>query len=427
MHTPKQVFALVDGNWFYVACELVFRPELLGKPVVVLSNNDGMPIAQNLEARKLLAPYKGEPWFKIKPIADQLGIIAFSSNYELYGDMSDRFVQVLKQFAPRVEVYSIDESFLDLTGMNKNLVSYGQEIKNTVKQWIGLPTCVGIGHTKTLAKLANHCAKKQDQWQGVCDFTALSEAEANDLMANLEVSKIWGVGSRLEAKLNALGVRNALALKRADPKRIRDQFGVILERTVRELNGEVLLEIDEVGKDSKQVMSSRSFGVKVTDKETLEASLSYHARNTTERMRKQSLYANAVYVFIQSSPFDGTPFYGPSQTIGLPAPSNDSMQIAKVAAWALKQMFKPGISYHKCGVMLMNLVPADGQQTDLFGFSESKPKSEDLMAVMDLINNKYTRHTMKIGSEGMSRNWEMRRGLKSPNYTTDFREIPVIN
>ena len=421
-----KIFALADVNSMYASCEQVFRPDLKGKPVVVLSNNDGCVIAQNNEAKALLEIYMCRPWFELEQQAKKLGVVAFSSNYELYANMSNRFVATLKQFTPKLEVYSIDECFLDLTGMKRNLVTYGQEVKQTVKQWTGLPICVGIGHTKTLAKLANHTAKKKPHYNGVCDFTSMSTSEIDQLMLALPVSKVWGVGSRLEATLNGLGVDNVLRLKNADPKRIRDRFGVVLERTVKELNGESWLELDELQPEAKQVMSSRSFGTRVDNLTELEEAVSFHATNASERMRKKGLYAQAVSVFIQNSPFDQAEFYAASKVIALPSPTNNTFKIANTALWSLKKMYKPNIYYQKAGVMLMDLVPEAGQQMDIFGYSKDDARASLLMDTMDKVNKKYSRGTIKLASEGVKKSWVMRRALKSPNYTGNWRELPII-
>jgi DNA polymerase V len=426
MPSSSRVFALADVNSMYASCEQVFRPDLKDKPVVVLSNNDGCVIAQNKLAKSMLEIYMCRPWFELEEQARKLGVIAFSSNYELYANMSNRFIATLRQFSPRVEVYSIDESFLDMTGINKNLAAYGQEIKNTVKQWTGLPICVGFGHTKTLAKLANHCAKKQDRWQGVCDFTALSEGELNSLLQALPVSKVWGVGSRLEASLNRLGVHDVLRLKNTNPKKVRDKFGVLLERTVRELNGEVWLELDESIPQSKQVMSSRSFGERVGDCQGLTEAITFHATNAAQRMRKQGLCANAVYVFIQNSPFDKAEYYANSRTVSLPSHTDSTVQITKAALWLLKQIYKRGIYYQKAGVMLMELVPKSASQNDLFGYSQEEDSSS-LMTTIDDLNKKYGRGTIKLASEGTKKSWVMRRSFKSPNYIGDWNELPTID
>jgi DNA polymerase V len=428
MSTPSnRVYALCDANSFYASCEKVFRPDLRDKPVVVLSNNDGCVIAQSKEAKALLELWMCRPWFEVEEEANKLGVVAFSSNYELYANMSNRFMATLRQFTPRQEVYSIDESFLDLTGMKRDLVAYGKEIKDTVMQWTGLPICVGMGSTKTLAKLANHCAKKQTQFNGVCDFTSMSQAEVDILMQQLPVSKVWGIGGRLEAKLNRLGVHDVLRLKRADPKRIRDEFGVLLERTIKELNGESWLELDETLAEAKQVMSSRSFGSRVNTLKELEESISFHASNACQRLRKHGLYANSVYVFIQNSPFDKAQYFSASYTVALPSPTDNTLQINKTALWILKKLFKEGVYYQKAGVMLMELVPAVGQQTDLFGFSLCEPKTAKLMDAMDSINKKYSKGTIKLASEGVQKAWVMKRNMKSPNYTNDWNELPLVN
>ena len=422
----NRVYALCDANSFYASCEKVFRPDLRHVPVVVLSNNDGCVIAQSKEAKALLDLWMCRPWFEIEQEAKKLGVVAFSSNYELYANMSNRFMATLKQYAPRQEVYSIDESFLDLTGFNQDLVAYGKVIKDKVMLWTGLPICVGMGSTKTLAKLANHCAKKQVHLEGVCDFTSMSETAVDSMMDKLPVSKVWGIGNKLEAKLNQVGVANVLRLKRADPKRIRDEFGVLLERTIKELNGESWLELDETLPEAKQVMSSRSFGTRVNVLQDLEEAVSYHATNASVRLRKHGLYANAVYVFIQNSPFDKTPFFAASFVVALPSPTDNTLQINRTALWILKKLYKEGIYYQKAGVMLMELVPAEGQQEDLFGFTQNGERSSKLMDTLDSINQKYSKGTIKLASEGIHKTWVMKRNLKSPNYTGSWKELPLI-
>lgn len=419
------VYGLFDANSFYASCEKVFRPDLSDKPVVVLSNNDGCVIAQSKEAKALIELWMCRPWFEIQEDAKRLGIIAFSSNYELYANMSNRFMSTLSQFAPRQEVYSIDESFLDFTGMHRDWLAYGKEIKDTVLQWTKLPICAGFGRTKTLAKLANHCAKKMPDMHGVCDLVTMPAKELDDIMLSLPVSKVWGVGSRLEKRLNDLGVDNVLRLKRADPKRVRDKFGVVLERTVRELNGEPWLTLEEMLPQAKQVMSSRSFGNRLSTYNELVEPISFHASNATQRMRTKGLYANAVLVFIQNSPHDQAEYYGPSLVIPLPAPTNNMMQITNAALWGLKKIYKKEVYYLKGGVMLMDLVPAGSQQTDLFGYAKQDEKSSNLMSTIDRINSKYSRGTIKLASEGIDKYWAMRRNLKSPDYTGTWAEIPT--
>jgi DNA polymerase V len=424
--SDRRVFALVDANSFYASAEKVFRPELEGRPIVVLSNNDGCVIAQSKEAKAVLDIHMARPWFELEQEARKHGVVVFSSNYELYADMSNRFMQTLRQFAPRQEVYSIDESFLDVTGIPRDFTEYGHEIRARVKQWAKLPVCVGFGHSKTLAKLANHCAKKQPVWDGVCDLTRLGEAELDALLEQLPVSTVWGVGRRLEARLDEVGVRNVLRLKRADPKRVRDRFGVLLERTVKELNGEPWLELDEMPAQAKQVMSSRSFGARVTELTDLAEAISFHAANAAQRMRRQGLCANAVLVFIQNSPFDQAEFYGNNQSIALPAPTDCTLQLNRAAQWLLKRLYRPDVHYQKAGVMLMDLVPASGRQNDLFGYADKEGTASTLMRTLDAINAKYARGAIRLASEGYKKSWAMRRGFKSPNYTGDWKELPAV-
>jgi DNA polymerase V len=422
----RPVFALADANSFYASCEKVFRPDLRNSPVVVLSNNDGCVIAQSSEAKALGIRMAG-PWFEVEERATEIGAVAFSSNYELYANMSNRFMATLRQFSPRQEVYSIDECFLDLTGVKRDLLAYGHEIKETVTRWTGLPICVGIGHSKTLAKLANHYAKKQPQLNGVCDFTRMCEDELNAVLEKLPVSSIWGIGRRLENRLKVLGVENVLRLKCANLRRVRDRFGIVMQRTVQELNGEPWLELDEVAPIAKQVMSSRSFGQRVESLQELREAISYHAANAAQRLRKQGLFASAVSVFIQNSPFDQAEFYGRTETVALPAPTECSLQITNAALWLLKKMYQPEVYYQKAGVMLSELVPQQGRQIDMFAYSSVGNRSGRLMDTVDRINGKYRRSTVHLASEGVDRTWSMRRSFKSPNYPGDWSELPVVS
>lgn len=419
----RRVFALGDVNSMYASCEEVFRPDIQGKPVVVLSNNDGCVIAQNKLAKASLEIYMARPWFEIKEAAEKLGTIVFSSNYELYANMSNRFAAIMSKYSPRMEKYSIDEVFLEMTGIHVNYTDYGQTIKQDVRDSTGLPICVGFGYSKTLAKLANHCAKKQDNWNGVCDFTSMSENEIDAILAELPVGKVWGVGRRLEARLNKLGVHTVLRLKHADPKRIRDEFGVLLERTVRELNGEIWIEMEDELPEAKQVMSSRSFGVRASTLEDLSQAVAFHAGIASERMRGKGLYANGVFVFAQNSPHDKAEYYSGQLSVGFPAPTNSTTKITKTALWLLKRLYRPGVYYQKCGVMLLETVSRGGLQSDMFGFSNENPKSEALMTVMDQINHKYSKGTIKTAAEGRAQAWKMQRNYLSPNYTGDWDHL----
>lgn len=428
MQNPKssRSIALIDVNNFYVSCERVFNPMLTNKPVVVLSNNDGCAVARSNEV-KALGVQMGAPWFKLKDLARQYGIVGLSSNYALYADMSNRVMSILREYSPDQEVYSIDESFLDLTGFqSRDLTRYGQHMRMRILKWTGLPVCVGMGSTKTLAKLANHCAKKRPVFNGVCNFNTMKPGELDALLAVIDVGEIWGVGRKLAPKLETLGFRSVLDLKRANPERLRQQFSVIMEKTIRELNGTVCIELEEMAPAKKQIISSRSFGQPVRDYASLAESITLYVSRAAEKLRRQQSFAGSVYVYIRTSPFKpDDPFYSNGMTIPLPSPTDDTRQLVNVALWVLKQIYRPNYNYAKAGVMLSELVPAQGVQTDLFSQVQANPKSSALMSTMDSINQKLGRETIKLASEGFRRPWKMKQGNKSPGYTTNWAEVPV--
>jgi len=420
--------ALIDVNNFYVSCERVFNPKLIGRPVVVLSNNDGCAVARSNEV-KALGVAMGEPWFKLKDLARQHGIIAMSSNYALYADMSNRVMSILREYSPDQEVYSIDESFLDLTGFQtRDLIKYGQHMRNRVLKWTGLPVCVGIGSTKTLSKLANHCAKKRPVFNSVCNFNTMAPAELDNILGQVEVGEIWGVGRKLAPRLQALGFNTVLDLKRASPERLRQQFSVVMEKTIRELNGTVCIELEEVAPDKQQIISSRSFGQSVSDYNSLAESVTLYMSRAAEKLRKQESFSGSVNVYIRTSPFKpDDPFYSNSLTVPLPTPTDDTRTLVNVALWALKQIYKPNYNYAKAGVMLSEIVSAEGVQTDLFSSQQSTLSSSDLMAAMDSINRKMGKDSIKLAREGFKRPWKMKQGNKSQAFTSDWDELMVVN
>lgn len=420
--------ALIDVNNFYVSCERVFNPKLNGKPVVVLSNNDGCAVARSNEV-KALGVAMGAPWFKLKDLAKQHGIIGLSSNYALYADMSNRVMSILGGFSPDQEVYSIDESFLDLTGFtSRDLVQYGQQMRKRILRWTGLPVCVGIGATKTLAKLANHCAKKRPAFNGVCNFNAMASDELDVLLAEIEVGEIWGVGRKLAPKLQAFGFNSVLDLKRASPDRLRQQFSVVMEKTIRELNGMVCIELEEISPAKKQIISSRSFGYPVRDYNSLAESITLYMSRAAEKLRMQQSYAGSVHVYIRTSPFKpDDPFYSNGMTVPLPNHTDDTRQLVNIALWGLKQIYKPNYNYAKAGVMLGEIVSIEGVQTDLFSQIQASPKSSALMATMDQINRKMGKESIKLASEGFKRPWKMKQGNKSPSYTTKWGDLPIVS
>ncbi len=419
--------ALIDVNNFYVSCERVFNPKLINTPVVVLSNNDGCAVARSNEV-KALGVGMGAPWFKFKELAEKHGIKALSSNYALYADMSNRVMSILREFSPDQEVYSIDESFLDLTEFKSlDLIRYGQQMRQRILQWTGLPVCVGIASTKTLSKLANHCAKKRPEFNGVCNFNSMSVSELDDLLSQIEVGEIWSVGRKLAPKLQALGYNTVLDLKRADADVLRQQFSVVMQKTIHELNGIVCIEIEEVAPPKKQIVSSRSFGHAVYDYNSLAESISLYISRAAEKLRKQQYYAGSVYVFIRTSEHIPKHLrYSDGMTISMPSPTDDTRQLAKVVLWGLKQIYRPNFKYAKAGVMLSELVPSEGVQTDLFSQMHVSPKSKALMAAMDKINRKMGKETVKLASEGFKRPWKMRQENKSPCYTTKWEDVPIV-
>jgi DNA polymerase V len=419
----KRAIALIDVNNFYVSCERVFNPKLRNKPVVVLSNNDGCAVARSNEV-KALGVSMGAPWFKMKDLAKQHGIIALSSNYGLYADMSNRVMSILRQFSPDQEVYSIDESFLDLsTFKNQNHIKYGQTMRKRILLWTGLPVCVGIGSTKTLAKLANHCAKKQPHFNGVCDFNTLTTNTLNNLLSKIDVGEVWGVGRKLAPRLEALGIKSVLDLKQANADRLRRQFSVVMQKTIHELNGIVCIELEDIAPPKKQILSSRSFGVPVRDFNSLAESITLYMSRAAEKLRRQQDFAGSVYVYIRTSPFKlDDPFYSNGMTIPLPSPTDDTRQLVSVVLWALKQLYKPNYNYAKAGVMLSDLVPAEGLQIDLFSPIQQTLKTNKLMMTMDSINRKIGKEAIKLASEGFKRPWKMKQENKSPSFTTKWSD-----
>jgi DNA polymerase V len=424
--------ALIDGNNFYVSCERVFQPELEGKPVVVLSNNDGCVVARSQEVRAL-GVAMGVPWFKLRDLAKQHGIIAKSSNYTLYGDMSQRMHSVIGQFAPEQEIYSIDETFLDLTGFKRDLIDYGQQIRQRVRQWTGIPVCVGIGSSKTLAKLANHCAKKthvQTMANGVTDLNQLSPSDLKELFSRVEVGEVWGVGRRIRERLNGMGIETVQQLKDSSVSRIKSEFNVVLARTVAELNGEACLSIEEIAPPKQQIMSSRSFGQPVFMLDDLnEAVVSYTSR-AAEKLRKQAHVAGAIQVFVQTNPFKADePQYNNGVTVKLLHPTNNSFLLAEAALYGLKRIFRQGYAYKKAGVMLTALIQANQVPVDLFsGFEEPETqRAKNLMATLDEINAKMGRGTVRSAGEGMRKSWAMRSDNKSKAYTTDWKQLAIVS
>jgi DNA polymerase V len=422
------IFALVDVNNFYVSCERVFQPQLEQVPMVVLSNNDGCAVARSAEV-KALGVKMGTPWFKMKQLAKEHGILALSSNYTLYGDMSNRATAVLRDFSPDIEVYSVDESFLrveSVAHLYGGVTPMGQQIRQRVKQWTGLPVCVGCGPTKTLAKIANHLAKKNPEFDGVCDLHAIPRPERLSWMSQLEVGEVWGVGRRIAKRLNAMGIETVLDLRNASPKEIRAHFGVVMERTCNELRGISCLKLDDVAPPKQQIMSSRSFGSPVTTLDELREAVASYVSRAAEKLRAQGSVSAAVQVYIQTNRFKESDLqYSEGLLVPLPEPTDDTRLLTQAAILGLGQIFRPGYKYKKAGIMLTLISDKAKRQETLFDDPLQRVQSEKLMAAMDAINAQFGRDTVRAGANGTEKRWAMRAENRSCRFTTCWDELPI--
>lgn len=418
------MFALVDVNSFYASCETVFRPDLKGKPVIVLSNNDGCVIARSAEAKKLDIGMGG-PYFKIKDVLRRHNVHVFSSNYALYADMSLRVMTILEEMAPAVEIYSIDEAFMNLTGVRncRVLEEFGREVQERIKRETHLAVGVGIAPTKTLAKLANHAAKKWSKTGGVLDLSNLERQKK--LMALVDVADVWGVGRRISKKLNAMGITTALDLSEQSTWVIRKHFNVVLERTVRELRGEPCLELEEFAPVKQQIVCSRSFAGRITEYADMREAVCNYAVRAAEKLRGERQYCRQIGVFIRTSPHaEGEIFYGNQAIIKVLTPTNDSRDIIRVATEALDRIWREGCRYMKAGVMLGDFFSQGVAQLNLFDDIQPRANSETLMRVIDGINQSGAGKLWFAG-QGIQKSWAMKREMLSPAYTTRYADLPV--
>ncbi|WP_139530368.1 Y-family DNA polymerase [Klebsiella michiganensis] len=417
------MFALVDVNSFYASCETVFRPDLKGRPVVVLSNNDGCVIARSAEAKQFVK--MGDPYFKQKDIFRRHGVICFSSNYELYADMSNRVMTTLEELSPRCEIYSIDEAFCDLTGVCncRDLTDFGREIRETVLRRTHLTVGVGIAQTKTLAKLANHAAKQwQRQTGGVVDLSNLERQRK--LMALLPVDEVWGVGRRISKKLEALGIKTVLQLADTDIRFIRKHFNVVLERTVRELRGESCLGLEEFAPVKQEIVCSRSFGGRITEYHEMRQAICSYASRAAEKLRGEHQYCRFISAFVKTSPFAlNEPYYGNSASVKLLTPTQDSRDIIGAATSCLDAIWKEGHRYQKAGVMLGDFYSQGIAQLNLFDDNAPRKNSEKLMEVLDHLNAKDGKGTLYFAGQGIQTAWQMKREMLSPRYTTRYSDL----
>ena len=420
------MFALADVNLFYASCEKVFRPDLRNKPVVELSNNDGCVIARSKEA-KLLGIKMGVPWFQLKKAEFSEQIIVFSSNYELYASMSNRVMTHLEELAPRVEQYSIDEMFLDIRGID-NCIDYedfGRQLCELVRSGTGLTIGVGMGPTKTLAKSAQWSSKEWSQFGGMLALTSHNPKRTEKLLSLQPVEEIWGVGSRISRKLSTMGITTALQLACANPVFIRKNFNVVLERTVRELNGESCISLEEAPPPKQQIVCSRSFGERVTTYDAMRQAVCQYAERAAEKLRGERQFCRHIAVFVKTSPFAlNEPYYGNVASEKLMTPTQDTRDIIAAAVKALDRIWVNGHRYAKAGCMLNDFTPTGVSQLNLFDDTQPRSNSNQLMKVMDGINHSGLGKVWFAG-RGIAPEWQMKREMLSPAYTTRWSELPV--
>lgn len=434
------MYALVDGNNFYCSCERVFRPSLQGKPMVVLSNNDGCAIARSNEA-KAIGIKMGAPWFQIRHLAEEAGLVALSANFALYGDVSDRMMSLAAGLGPTQEIYSIDESFIGMEGVRGDLVERSHKIRSRILQWTGIPCGIGIGKTKTLAKLANYIAKTAERKPGsypehlsqVCNLSSLDDSERLAIFGATEVGEVWGIGRRIGKQLTDAGVKSVQDLVTMDTATIRRRWSVVLERTVRELQGTQCIGLDDSPAPKKEIACTRSFGHPVTELSGLTEAVTEFASRAAEKVRRQNSLAGDVMVFIRTSPFRKDAQYSRSVVVPMRRPTADSGAIVQAAILGLASIFLAGHQYAKAGVMLLDLQPDHIRQGELDWGPESKYQDSEqdktqLMTALDSINAKYGRGTMKMASAGLDgdrRTWSMRQERRTPAYTTCLADIPI--
>lgn len=418
------MYALVDANSFYCSAETVFRPDLRNKPVIVLSNNDGCIVAANSRAKALGIP-KFTPYFKIRDECEVKGVIAFSSNYELYSDLSAKMMNIIGRFAPEQFIYSVDESFLSFDRVYPAipcLRSHGEMLRKAVWKETRLPVSVGVGSTLTLAKMANHIAKKNRDLNGVCVLD--DESETMDLLKNVDVESVWGIGRKLSKTLRFMGVNTAYDLAKHPIGLIKRDFSVEVERIVRELNGERCKQWDLIKADKKQIFSTRSVGERITDLESLKQALVKHSAIASRKAREQKSLTKVMMCFAASSPFDNKPVSLKSLH-RFPYPTSDVTQLSGVASRAAEEIFREDVRFYKIGVGLLDLIDGRMEQLDLLN---ENPNNEKLNNVFDKLNSKYGRDCLFVAGQGIEtkQNFSMRREMLSPRYTSRWRDIPKI-
>lgn len=433
------LIGLLDCNNFYVSCERVFRPDLQHRPVVVLSNNDGCIIARSNEIKALGIPM-GAPYFKVKSLLEANNTVVFSSNFSLYGDLSARVMSILESLAPKVEIYSIDEAFIDFTGV-PNPHALATQIREQVLQQVGIPTCVGVSHTKTLSKVANRVAKKNAAYQGVCILT--QEEQIDVALESMDPADVWGIGRKSSEKLTAASITTALQLKKTDPKWMRKYFTVTGERIITELNGIACLEIDDIVNPRQSMQVTRTFSGGITEYTALREKIANFASRISEKMRQHGLVTQNVSVYVRTNPFkERIQQYSNSGSYPLQFPTNDDFTLIEISTKILESLYRPGFSFHKAGITVHDLMPEKrigAVQLNLFGNQvTSDPKTKDLMKAMDVLNKRFGRGTLNIASCGAHKRQNNNKVLgnknalqghqlrKSPAYTTKWSDLPVV-
>lgn len=427
MTANSRLISLIDANNFYVSCERVFRPDLIGKPVAVLSNNDGCVVSRSQETKDL-GVRMGVPAFQIQHLVKQHNIQLLSSNYSLYASLSARVMSVLETFAPSIEIYSIDEAFLDFTDLypcSKDPIAYAREIRQTVLRYTGIPVCVGMGPTKTLAKLANFAAKKWKQTGGVLNLS--DQARREKLMKIVPVDEVWGIGRQLSNQLKQRGIQTVWDLAQQSPQKMQQQFSVVMARTIMELNGIACLDLEEIAPDKQQIVCSRSFSRKLTILQELTPAMAEFASRAAEKLRREHSVAGCITAFIRTNPFaEHEPQYQRAATQKLQHPSQDSRIITGVVQQLLKEIYRPGYSYQKCGVQLSQIQAQTApEQFDLFGSNQSQ-ESPQLMETVDQINRRFPK-AIAIATTKIDQTWKPKAEKLSQRYTTNWQELVTVN
>lgn len=415
------MIALVDCNSFYVSCERVFNPKLRKKPVVVLSNNDGCVVARSEEAKALGIPM-GVPYFKIKHLEKSHGLFVYSSNYTLYGDMSKRVMSVLLEFVPSMEIYSIDEAFLDFTGFeNYNINQYLKDIKSTVYQYTGIPVSIGLSKTKVLAKMMNRISKKEQQFNGVLAVT--NDDDIDFCLKNYDVSDLWGIGRKSSEKLKKIGIDTAYDLKNYQNDLVIQKHLTKVGRQIQdELRGKPCIKIETIQKNKKQIISSRSFAKNITEFQTIREAIASHVSRAAEKLRRQDSTCMQLTVFIHTNRFRDTKQTYDSVTVKFLSPTQSTFKMINSSHKALKSIFKKGFEYKKCGIILSDIYDEKGSQFDLFSENDSE-KEITTMNAMDSLNKKFGPETTKVAACGVNKHWKMLSEMKSRAYTTHLSDI----